>query len=173
MTRIGLAVWLTLGSVVIAGCESGASSGEGDGDRASTNDTCLLRTTLSGGIDATFGDTSQACVYSSRTVGFAPLGPKAVVLITVRNIERGQTGSFAATIDVTANKETWAGATCTVDVVSNVKEEAASDAGVTFDRYLLKGSGSCSSPAVYRGDAGAKPPVTIAPFTFTFPTLFY
>jgi hypothetical protein len=51
--------------------------------------------------------------------------------------------------------------------------DSTSDGGVSFARYLLKGSGSCSTPATFRGDAGGKTPVTVAPFTFAAPMLFY
>jgi hypothetical protein len=42
-----------------------------------------------------------------------------------------------------------------------------------FDNYLIKGTGTCESQAMYRGDGGTKPPVEISPFTFALRSLFY
>jgi hypothetical protein len=184
MRRVFPAVVLVgcLASIVMAssGCEGGGS-GQGDRGASSTSgangttggDSCELRTTLSGGIDLTLVDVSQACVYSSRSIGFASLDGRAVVLLLLEKIERGQTGSVGAEIQVSSKSEYWAGAKCSLNVESNVKVQAASDAGVSFDQYLLKGTGSCSTPAVFRGDGGAREPITITPFTFVFRTLFY
>ena len=176
------AAWIViaLGAAVVAnsGCESGGADGSGTGTRGGTGDddaSCVLRTTLSGGVDAAVGDVSQACVYSQRSVAFAPLDGAFAVTLVVDDVERGQIGSFPARMDVRANDERWAGAECTVNIERNVKSEPSGDAGAshTFDQYLLEGTGSCSTPAVFRGDAGGREPVTIAPFTFVFTTLFY
>ena len=119
---------------------------------------------------------SQACVYSQLAIGFVPLGGEATINLWIRDdVERNQTGTFRAQIDVRANDEDWRGAACSVDIESNTLERAASDSGgVSFDRYLLRGKGSCSTPATQISEAGTpKEPVTIAPFTFAAATLFY
>ena len=180
------AAWIViaLGAAVVAnsGCESGGADGSAAGTRGASSgssggddDSCVLRTTLSGGVNAAVGDVSQACVYSQRSVAFAPLDGTVVITLVVDDVERGQTGSFPARMDVRANDESWAGATCTVNIESNVKREPTGDAGGShrFDQYDLEGTGSCSTPAVFRGDAAAREPVTIAPFTFASTTLFY
>ncbi|WP_394845409.1 hypothetical protein LZC95_51310 [Pendulispora brunnea] len=154
--------------LLLAGCSSGGNSGEG-----SNSDECRLHVQLSGGLDAKLGDTSQGCVYSARSVGFAPLDGKVVVAMFVRKIEAGQTGTFAADMTVNAGQDRWGGATCTVDVESNVPAPLTYDAGMSFNPHLLKGKGSCSTQAVFQGDAGTKPPIDIGAFTFTFTTLFY
>jgi len=151
----------------LAGCSSSGSSGAN-----SDGDTCVLQTQLSGGVEATLGG-GLACVYSSRSVAFAPLDGNVAVSLFVREIEAGQTGTFAADMSVSAGSESWTGAACSIDVESNVPSPSSYDAGMSFNDHLLKGKGSCSTLANYRGDAGTKPPVTIAPFTFTFHTLFY
>jgi len=157
-------------SFLLAGCSSSSDSGGG----SSNGDECRLSVQLSGGVDAKLGDASQACVYSSRSVGFAPLDGKAVVTMVVRKIEAGQTGSFAADMTVGTGPDHWTGATCTVDVESNVPAPPPSnDAGLSFNPHVLKGHGTCSTQAVFRGDAGTKPPVDIGPFTFTATVLFY
>jgi hypothetical protein len=184
LTRSLFASWIVI--ALVAACESGGgggttpgtsssgggSSGGSSGSSAGDDDECRLRTTLSGGIDATLGEVSQACVYSQRSVGFAPLGGGPGVVLVIEKVERNQTGAFPARIDVAKDDDRWTGATCTVNVESNELADAKSDASM-FDQYLLKGSGSCSTPAVYRGDAGPKEDVTIAPFTFVLRTLFY
>ena len=185
MTKRALFVVASMASLaLLLACESGggggttsSSSGGSSGGSSSSggsddDSSCLFRTTLSGGVTATVGDENQACLYSSRSIAFAPLGAAVSVTMRVRDIEPLQTGTFPAQVDVRANKEDWNGASCTVNVESNVKEASASDAS-PFDRYLLKGTGTCSTPAGYRGEGGAKEPVTIAPFTFVAPTLFY
>lgn len=154
-----------------------SSSGGGSSGSSGTSDDerCSLVTKLSGGVNLDVGG-SQACVYSRLAMGFASLDGKVTVNLTIKDdVKRGQTGTFKAQMDVRTDGETWTGATCSVDLESNTLEEAASDAGgVSFDRYLLKGKGTCEAPATDRTDAGTpKEPVTIAPFTFVSATLFY
>lgn len=152
---------------------SGGSSSGSSG--TSDDETCSLVTKLSGGVDLDFGG-NQACIYSQLAMGFAPLDGKATINLTIRDeVERNQTGTFRAQMDVRANDESWTGAECSVDIESNTLEQAASDSGgVSFDRYLLKGKGTCSTPATHRSDAGTpKEPVTIGAFTFVSSTLFY
>ncbi|WP_394824863.1 hypothetical protein [Pendulispora albinea] len=171
MNRIrALAALLVSGSIAgaFAGCSSDSSSGGDTGDNP-----CQLHAQLSGGIDVTLEGTSQACLYSARSVAFAPLDAKVVVSLIIRKIEPGQTGTFDATLGVSRGGDRWEGASCTLDVTSNVPAPPPRDAGLSFNPHALKGKGSCSTQAVYRGDAGAKAPVTIAPFTFAFTTLFY
>ncbi|WP_394834820.1 hypothetical protein LVJ94_50820 [Pendulispora rubella] len=155
-------------TLLLVGCSSSDNSGG-----SSNGDECRLNVQLSGGLDAKLGDSSQACVYSARSVGFAPLDGKVLVAMFVRKIEAGQTGTFAAEMTVDAGQDRWARAVCSVDVASNVPAPPTYDAGMSFNPHLLKGKGSCSTPAVFQGDGGTKAPVDIGPFTFTFTTLFY
>jgi hypothetical protein len=164
-----------VGLACTGGGGSSTSSSSGGSSGSSDDDTCTIETTLSGGVTATFGG-DLACIYSQLSVGFTPLGGKVVISMVITDqVERNQTGTFRARMDVRSEGETWSGAECSVDIESNVLAQAASDSGGNmFDQYLLKGKGSCSTPATHRTDAGTpKEAVTIAPFTFVFTTLFY
>lgn len=165
------------------GTSSGTSGAPGPSGGDDDNGDCTLVTTLSGGLSASFRGGSAACAYTSQSVSLTELGGGGVVVnLTFTTLEAGKTGSFPATIEVSQRVGTttdhWLGAKCTIDVTSN--EELPGDAAqgrdagpISFANWLIKGSGSCSTDATQRADAGAKAPVTIAPFTFSLRTLFY
>jgi hypothetical protein len=179
---MSVARWMLVTSLV--GCTGGGTSTTGNGSTSSggsssgsTSDdvSCTIETTLSGGVTATFGG-DLACIYSQLSIGFTPLGGKVVITMVITDdVERNQTGTFRARMDVRSEGESWSGAQCTVDIESNTLDRSASDAGGNmFDQYRLKGKGSCSTPATQKSDGGTpKEPVTIAPFTFVASTLFY
>lgn len=167
------ALLMAIPAVVVAcdgggGSSSAASSDEGDED-------CRFTTTVSGGLQAELTGQSAICAYTSRAISLTEIGGDGVVLIVSfeRDLQPLQTGTFDATIEVHREHERWVGAQCRVDIASNVKRPSRVDASISFDSYLLKGSGTCSTPATYRGDAGATAPVAIAPFTFSLYALFY
>lgn len=139
---------------------------------------CRFVSTLSGGLRASFTGSSAVCAYTSGGVSLSEIGgDRVVVVLEFPRLKALSTGSTPATVDVHQQRDdVWRGATCTLNVESNerVSRMPTSDAGSSaFDNYLIKGTGSCSTPATFRGDGGTKPPVEISPFTFTLRTLFY
>lgn len=177
--RIVVGLVLALGAAAAAlGCESedDGSSSPDDGSDSSGSQTCRLEATLSGAIERSLGKDTPACASTARTVSFVFADgstPAISVLLSIDDLEKNQTGTFSASIDVSRDSEQWRDAACTVNVTSNVKTESAADGGAMFDRYLVKGNGSCTTPANFAGTVGGSAPITIAPFTFTTPMLFY
>jgi hypothetical protein len=171
--------WLLIAAPAIGlallACDSGGD-GSSSGDDAD-NDDCRFKATLSGGIQGELKGTGAVCAYTSGAVTMSELGQgddPTVVLVNFNKVEAGQTGSFPVTIDLSKRSgDRWTGANCTIDIVSNVKTEDAGGSSM-FESYLMKGTGTCSTPAMHKsGEAGAKEPITIGPFSFTFKSLNY
>lgn len=169
------------------GAAPGPSSGPSGNPTPSGGDDddghCTLVTTLSGGLAASFRGGSAACVYTSQSVSLTELGGGGIVVnLTFTTLEAGKTGSFPATIEVSQRvgqtTDRWLGAQCTIDVSSNEKlpDDGRDGGPIAFANWLIVGSGSCRTDATQSASAtgaGAKAPVTIAPFTFSLLTLFY
>lgn len=165
--------------LILAACDGGGSSSgsAGAGSSGRDDESCRLTTAISGGLEASLSGESAVCAYTSRAVSLAEIGGDRVVLLVDFDdaLEPLQTGTFGATIEVRQGNDSWTGARCSVVVESNVKVSSADAGRLGFDNYLLKGTGSCSTPGTYRDRDGgaAKAPVDIAPFTFALRVLFY
>jgi len=170
--------WLLIAAPVIrivVACDSGGDGGSSDD---SDNDDCRFRATISGGIAQELKGSGAVCAYTSGATTLSELGQgkdPVVVGVNFSKIQAGQTGAFDVTIDISKGDARWSGAKCTLNVESNVKtQDAGSSSGSMFESYLLKGNGTCSTPAIYRGDeAGAREPITIGAFTFSLKSLNY
>ena len=131
---------------------------------------------VSGGAgDLRLDAESQACATSSSSVAFAGLDASLVVSMAIQKLDKpGQTGRFNAPVGIAIDKgkTRWDGASCNVDITSNEPDNSFGDAG-PGEGALVRGTGTCDTPATYRSDAGTKDPVQIAPFTFVFATKLY
>lgn len=167
----GVMVVGLVGLALACGSGGGSSSSSGASDVR-----CRMEMSVSGGAgDRRLDAESQACATSSSSVSFAGLDAELVVSMSIQKLDKvGQTGRFSATvgIGIEKGKVRWDGAACNVDITSNVPDSSFSDAG-PGEGALVRGTGTCDTPATYRSDAGAKDPVQIAPFSFVFATKLY
>lgn len=165
--------------LLILACDGGGGGGgsstptSSSGSSTDDGDSCRFTSTISGGLSASFTGSSAVCAYTSGGVSLSEIGGnRLVAVIQFPKLEALQTGSTPATIDIRQGTDGWYGAKCTLNVESNVKVSEDDAGNGAFDNYLIKGSGTCETPAMYRADGGTKPPVDISPFSFTLRTLF-
>lgn len=176
--------WLAMAlSLSLSSCDDGGEADEAtgsatDGSSDSNGDTpplgdgsCELAASLSGA--------SQWSTPSAPGCGI-PFGPDAgismiflftdgeiqAITIDVADVTEGETGTFAATMEIEhADGRTWTAADCTVDIDEHAADPGSDD---EFSRaYLVHATGTCASPA--QSEEMAAEPIEIDPFELRFP----